>query len=100
MKAYHIYVCEECGKESCNKDDILQCEAEHLGLSVEEKCEYDHLNNLVERWSHTVNRTCNRDTRSALDSYVTKLLAFEVEHNMNDSLNKEANDKHARMQIM
>ncbi len=55
MKTYQVYVCEECGKEARNKEDILQCEAEHLGLSVEEKREYDHLNNLVERWSHTVN---------------------------------------------
>ncbi len=89
MKTYQVYVCEECGKESRNKEDILQCEAEHLGLSVEEKREYDHLNNLVESWSHTLSRTCNRDTRSALDSCVTKLLAFEVEHNMNGSLNKQ-----------
>ncbi len=82
MKSYQVYVCEECGKESRNKDDILQCEAEHLGLSVEEKREYDHLKNLVERWERTVNRTCNQDTRSALDACATKLLAFEKEHNM------------------
>lgn len=82
MKTYQIYVCENCGKESRNREDILRCEAEHLGLSVEEKHEYDHLKTLVQRWASTVGRTCNQDTRSALDSCATKLLAFEVEHKM------------------
>lgn len=82
MKTYQIYVCERCGKESRSREGILQCEAEHLGLSVEEKREYDHLKNLIERWSHTVSRVCNRDTRAALDSCITRLLAFEAEHRM------------------
>lgn len=82
MKTYQIYVCEKCGRESRNRDEILQCEAEHLGLSVEEKQEYDYLRNLVERWSRTVNKKCNPNTVAALDSCVTKLMAFELEHHM------------------
>jgi len=82
MKTYQVYVCEECGRESRSKENILQCEAEHLGLSIEEKNEYDYLKNLVERWSFTANRICNQETRSALDSCITRLLAFEVEHNL------------------
>lgn len=82
MKTYQIYACETCGKWSRDKEEILQCEAEHMGLTIEEKQEYDHLKNLVERWSRTVSRTCNKRTNSALDSCITRLLAFETEHNM------------------
>ncbi len=49
MKSYPVYVCEKCGRESRNRQNILCCEAEHLGLTVAEKQEHDHLKSLVER---------------------------------------------------
>ena len=82
MKAKTTYICETCGYESENKDAVFACEAGHLGLTPEEKKEYDHLENLVERWSKTVYRENNEQTRGAYDSAITRLMAFEVEHGL------------------
>ncbi len=80
MKNYQVYVCEYCGKESREKDDILSCEAQHLGLTVEEKMEYNSLKSNVLYWSWVVNQTNNESTNSELDNSIMRLLAFENEH--------------------
>lgn len=75
-------MCEHCGKESEDKDEVLFCEAQHLGLTIDEKRQYDHLEAKVAQWSNVVARTNNEATRSALDSVITELLVFEVQHGM------------------
>ena len=36
MKQYTVYVCETCGYESRDVEDMRKHEASHLGLTVEE----------------------------------------------------------------
>lgn len=36
MKQYIIYECENCGKQSKDREEIMICEAAHLGLTVKE----------------------------------------------------------------
>lgn len=43
MKQHIIYECKTCGKKSENNEDILECEAAHLGLTIAEKKTYDFL---------------------------------------------------------
>lgn len=35
MKQYIIYECENCGKKSKDKNEIMKCEVAHLNLSEE-----------------------------------------------------------------
>ncbi len=37
MKQYIINQCEKCGKQSKDREEIMICEAAHLGLTVAEK---------------------------------------------------------------
>lgn len=37
MKQNIIYECEKCGKQSKDREEIMICEASHLGLTVVEK---------------------------------------------------------------
>ena len=41
MRMYKVYVCECCGKGSLSHDAIEVCEAAHMGLTVEEKHNWD-----------------------------------------------------------
>ncbi len=82
MKTKTIYICETCGFESESKDAVLSCEAKHLWLTPEEKRIYDNLNDCVIRYANTVSKTNNQYTRDILDAAVTRLLAFEVEHGL------------------
>ena len=36
MKQYTVYACETCGYESKNANEVMQHEADHLGLTVKE----------------------------------------------------------------
>lgn len=82
MKSYMVYVCDTCGKESRSGDEISLCEATHLGLTVEQKSQYDYLKAMVNRWSGVVSRNNNGHTRDAYDAAVTRQLAFEVAHGL------------------
>ena len=42
MKQYTVYVCETCGYESRNVEDMRKHEASHLGLTIEDA---DYYNN-------------------------------------------------------
>lgn len=83
MRIRQVYICDVCGKESISKDDILLCESQHFGLTPKEKERWDYLKYQVEAWSRVVSKTSNNRTRSALDDWTVKLLAFEAEHGMN-----------------
>lgn len=79
MKQYIIYECKTCGKKSENREDILECEAAHLGLTIAEKKTYDFLKEMVEYAGSVVSRTKNEETDKAFDKAVNELLAFEKE---------------------
>lgn len=62
------------------QSEIELCEAGHLGLTLQEKHEYDHL---VEeaRWRvYCESNTCNDHTRKASYEAINRILAFEKEH--------------------
>lgn len=80
MKQYITYVCETCNKESRNADEIKACEAGHLGLTVDEKLEYDVLQEIVRRRSYTVSVTKNEKTDKEFEDAIIEILAFERKH--------------------
>ena len=82
MKHLDLYKCEICGFESQNAEDVLSCEAKHLGLTVKEKEEYNSLKSYVAYMGTVVNRTKNERTESAFDEAIQKLLDFENAHHL------------------
>lgn len=87
MKYHIIYECKTCGKKSENKEDILECEAAHLGLTIAEKKTYDFLKDRVKNASSVVSRTKNDDTDKAFDKAVNELVDFEKEFGINGWIN-------------
>lgn len=77
MKQYAMYLCEECNRESRNADEIRECEASHLGLTIDEKLEYDVLKEIVRRRSYTVSVTKNEKTDKEYDDAINEILMFE-----------------------
>ena len=43
MKTRTIYICEVCGNESEDRNEIAVCEAQHFGLTPDEKREWRRL---------------------------------------------------------
>lgn len=83
MKMYQVYVCDFCGYESTNHDEVELCEAKHMGLqSIEEKHEYDALKSATAYFAHVVYNTNNEETRAAYDKAIEMQLAFETKHNI------------------
>lgn len=83
MKQHIIYECKTCGKKSENKEDILECEAAHLGLTIAEKKTYDFLKERAEYAGSVVSRTKTEETDKAFDKAIEELLAFEKEFGIN-----------------
>lgn len=83
-----VYVCEICGKESEDKEKIALCEAQHFGLSVDEKQEYNRICRDVIRWKYQADRQLmaialehDADEISAiLNDYQNRLVEFEAKH--------------------
>ncbi|WP_395546772.1 MULTISPECIES: hypothetical protein [unclassified Lacrimispora] len=80
MKQYVTYICEKCSRESRNADEIRECEASHLGLTIDEKLEYDVLQEIVRRRSYTVSVTKNEKTDKEFEDAIIEMLAFERKH--------------------
>lgn len=59
-----------------------ECEARHLGLSVEEIKEYTALEQAVKYWSSVVSSTNNGETRGKLDRAIGKVIALEEKYNI------------------
>ena len=75
-----IYKCERCNKTSENIDDIQQCEASHLGLTLIEYRHYEDLKFRVQAYSEIVIRENNERTRQQRTKAIEKLIEFEKEH--------------------
>ena len=84
MKQHIIFECETCGKQSENREEIMKCEAAHLGLTITEKQEWESLKERVRYASSVVSRTKNEETDKAFDEAVETLLAFEKEHRIKE----------------
>ncbi len=85
MKQIIQYECEKCGKKSENYDDIAECEAKHLGISVVERAKYIDLQWIAKQWSYIVNRSNNEENRNKHDEAIQKLINFEKEHDINQN---------------
>lgn len=82
VKTYTVYVCETCGKESKDSSIIKQCEASHLGLSVEELEIYKKLQDNAEYCGRIVASSKNDRTEKLFDDAINRLCDFEKEHNL------------------
>lgn len=82
MKQIIYFKCETCGKLSKDREEILQCEASHCGLTVAEKHEWDNLKEKCRYAGATVSRTNNEETRKEFDSAIERCMNFEREHNI------------------
>lgn len=80
MKQYTVYVCETCGYESKDAEEIMQHEADHLGLTVKEMEQYRALKSFASYVGFLVSQTKNEVTDKAFDDAIQNLLDFEKEH--------------------
>lgn len=82
MKSYIVYECENCGKTSKNKEDIIRCEASHINVSLETMLMWKTLQQKVKYFSSAMLNHCNDQTRFDYDNAVEQLVAFEKENNI------------------
>ena len=82
MKKYVIYECEKCGMKSKICEEIERCEANHIGLTLEERAKYLDLEEKVKIHSHIASRTNNERTRNDLDKAIKELIEFEGKYNI------------------
>lgn len=80
MKQYTVYVCETCGYESKDVEDMRTHEASHLGLTVEEMESYRALKSFAAYMGSVVTNRNNEETRSKFNEAVENLVVFEKEH--------------------
>lgn len=80
MKSYMVYICETCGYESKDAKEVMQHEAAHLGLTVEEMEQYRALKSFAFYMGSVVSHTKNDATDKAFDDAIHNLLDFEQEH--------------------
>lgn len=73
MKQYIIYECEACGKQSKDREEIMNCESSHLGLTIAEMQEWEKLKEDVRYASSVVGTTKNEQTNKAFDEKIEKL---------------------------
>lgn len=86
MKAYHMFECEICGKQSQNPVEIRKCECVHYNLTLAEMQEWQHLQDDVKRKGATNSLIKNEKTEKVFDDATTSLLKFEKEHGLTKRL--------------
>lgn len=80
MKQYTVYVCETCGYESKDIEDMKRHEATHLGLTVEEMDKYEEMKSFATFiGSAIVSKRCE-ETEKKLNEAVNAVFNFEKEH--------------------
>lgn len=82
MKQYIVYVCETCGYKSKDAKEIMQHEANHLGLTVKEMEQYRMLKSFAAYMGSVVSHTKNKATDKAFDDAIQNLLDFEKKHGL------------------
>lgn len=86
MKQHIIYECETCGKHSEDREEIMKCEAAHLGLTIAEKQKWELLKERARYAGSVVSKTKNEQTDKAFDEAIEKLLMFEKEHRIRQNI--------------
>lgn len=89
MKNKSYYVCEICGKQSEDREEILTCEAAHYGLSIAEKQQWDKMKKKCRVASYAVNANCNEHTNQAYEEAIENCLHYEKEHHIHGLVTKE-----------
>ena len=77
MKQYTVYVCETCGYKSEDANEVMQHEADHLGLTVKEMEQYRDLKSFANYMGSVVSHTKNEATDKEFDDAIQNLLDFE-----------------------
>lgn len=80
MRQYTVYVCETCGCEFKSREEAIQHEAAHLGLSAREFSQYMALKSLASIMGRAVSRNKNEKTEKKFDDAISALLEFEKKH--------------------
>lgn len=80
MRERTIYECEKCGKQSENRKVIEECEASHIGLTIEEVKEWKMLQEDARHKGVIVSITKNENTEKAFDKAINDLCKFEKKH--------------------
>ena len=77
MKTHLIWECDICGKQSSDKVEIAKCEAEHLGMTIEEKIVWEQLKERVKRKGYIVSVCKNEKNEKEFDDAIAELLKYE-----------------------
>ncbi len=80
MKQYIIYECENCGKKSRDKEEIIKCEASHLNLSDNEYKKWEELKQNVRYAFYIVSICKNEQTDKEFDDAIEELMDFEKKY--------------------
>ena len=80
VKRIVIYECSKCGKRSENKEEIMKCDAAHMGLTVDEKMEYEKLRQACVMAGSLNSKRSNDETNKAWDDAIQECLEFEHDH--------------------
>ena len=83
MKQYTMYVCDTCGYESKNAEEVKEHEAAHMNLTTEEAKQYKILKSYAAYMGSVVSRIKNEETEQKFDEAIQNLLDFEKEHGIN-----------------
>ena len=89
MKTIIMYQCEICGKLAKDKIEILECEASHYGLTVDEKIKWTNLKNELDYWSCVVKNTPNENTIKKYNEIHEEFVKFEKEHKLEGLITNE-----------
>ena len=93
VKRIVIYECSKCGKRSENKEEIMKCDAAHMGLTVDEKMEYEKLRQACVDAGSLNSRRSNEETNKIWDDAIYACLAFEHDHHIGQFQSKSIENK-------
>lgn len=82
MRQYTVYVCETCGYEDTNANNMELHEAIHLGLTANQLREYKALKAHAIHMENILYGNDNDETRRAYNQAVDQVTQFEIAHNI------------------
>ena len=80
MKQYTVYVCETCGYESRDVEDMRKHEASHLGLTVKEMETYRAAKSFVAYMGSVIANRKNEELERRYNESIQAVIDFEKEH--------------------